>query len=322
MTASDIDPARSPLQQSVARQRASLHNLLLDPLGRIARRCARVWPHKAEIDRVLLDGLHEVPYCKFLYAMDPGARQVSANASHQGPVEKDFGRDRSGRPYMQGLHPDAGMQLSEAYISLRANRPSVTAVQAIRDGDRVIGYLGADFDLRDLPLTRELYEEPGRWHQMRGDPAIRGALFQQRRFESRLDRHIDEVLPVLEELITQHGVFHGKIHFSSNRATVWLMDDPYRYRLLGIDELVDPDICLAYPKRAYPEDAVIPADRVRPVLDTFRHLRFADETIYLRAGSLNIFNGMVGLNFSCDGSHYIPFNEFLARDSAFWEGIG
>jgi hypothetical protein len=31
-----------------------------------------------------------------------------------------------------------------------------------------------------------------------------------------------------------------------------------------------------------------------------------DENIDLRSGSLNIYNGIVGLNFSCDGSHYMP----------------
>ena len=110
--------------------------------------------------------------------------------------------------------------------------------------------------------------------------------------------------------------------FSSSRATLWLIDDPYRYQLLDFDDLVDPDVCLAFPHRSYPSEAVVPQEQIRLILDTFKHLRFADDTIYLRAGSVNIFNGMVGLNFSCDGSHYIPAEQFLARDSEFWEGIG
>jgi hypothetical protein len=31
---------------------------------------------------------------------------------------------------------------------------------------------------------------------------------------------------------------------------------------------------------------------------------------------------MVSLNFSCDGSHYIPYDEFLAKDLEFWFGTG
>ena len=140
--------------------------------------------------------------------------------------------------------------------------------------------------------------------------------------QSRLDDQIDSILPVLEELMVENGVFHLKIHFSSSRATLWLIDDPYRYQLLDFDDLVDPDVCLAFPHRSYPSEAVVPQEQIRLILDTFKHLRFADDTIYLRAGSVNIFNGMVGLNFSCDGSHYIPAEQFLARDSEFWEGIG
>jgi hypothetical protein len=56
------------------------------------------------------------------------------------------------------------------------------------------------------------------------------------------------------------------------------------------------------------------------VFNMFRTLRFADETVYLRAGSLNIINGMVGLNFSCDGSHYMRYDELLEKSAEFWFG--
>ena len=117
-------------------------------------------------------------------------------------------------------------------------------------------------------------------------------------------------------LIIVRSVFSGdgKLHFSSSRATLWFIDDPLRYLILDIEDLTDPGIVLAYPCRPYPQDAVIPLSKVREVFRTFRALRFMDETIYLRAGSLNIFNGMVGLNFSCDGSHYMPWRQFLDRD--------
>ena len=61
-------------------------------------------------------------------------------------------------------------------------------------------------------------------------------------------------------------------------------------------------------------------EQIRPVLEQFRALRQADDTVYLRSGSLNVINGMVGLNFSCDGSHYMPVDEFLERDVQFWLG--
>jgi hypothetical protein len=100
------------------------------------------------------------------------------------------------------------------------------------------------------------------------------------------------------------------------------MDDPYRFRILDYEDLTDPGICLAYPRRPYPRDAAIPADRIDDVLRSFRDLRFMDENIYLRSGSLNVFNGIVGLNFSCDGSHYMGWQEFLGKRLDFWLGAG
>jgi hypothetical protein len=66
---------------------------------------------------------------------------------------------------------------------------------------------------------------------------------------------------------------------------------------------------------------VVPEHAVMPVLEQFRQLRFMDDTISLRSGSLNIFNGTVGRNFSCDGSHYMSYREFLDRDLQFRDGL-
>jgi len=61
-----------------------------------------------------------------------------------------------------------------------------------------------------------------------------------------MDRRIDEVLDLLIELVVAHGLFHGKLHFSSSRATLWVIDDPLRYRILDIEDLTDPGIVLTY----------------------------------------------------------------------------
>ncbi|MET0122760.1 MAG: hypothetical protein ABW124_17115, partial [Candidatus Thiodiazotropha sp. 6PLUC9] len=64
---------------------------------------------------------------------------------------------------------------------------------------------------------------------------------------------------------------------------------------------------------------VTPA-QLREVLQEFKALRFADETIYLRSASINIMNRMLGLTFSCDGSHYMPVDEFIEKNLSFWIG--
>jgi len=307
------------LQESIAEQRDILSKMLCDPLKHAAQVCAAVWGDRQAMDDALVQILLIMPYCKFLYALDTDATQISDNISHEGIVQQDFGRDRSTRPYMNEVVPSTDFVLSGAYISLRAKRPSLTAIQIVRnDNGQALGFVGADFDLRNLPLTRDLYEEPRQWQQMRGDPSIRGNVFYQSRVNSKMDQHIDTVMGVTEELMIDHGVFHAKLHFSSSRAVIWLYDDPYRYRMLDINALIDPNICLVYPTRTYPDNALISADKIRPILDGLYQLRYMDETLYLRSGSLNIFNGIVNLTFSCDGSHYIPYDEFLNKEHAFW----
>jgi len=312
---------KETLQESIAQQRRELKALLEAPLRRLAEQCRRVWGDRARMNAVLREALESVPHAKYLYATDTGGTQITDNVGHEGVIASDFGRDRSQRPYMREAVPAEGFRLSQAYINLREKRPSLTAIQLVRDASgAALGFVGADFFLHDLPLTRELYEEPRYWRQIRGDPSIRGTVFHQTRSESEMDRHIDTVLGIVEELMVDHGVFHVILHFSSSRAVVWVLDDPYRYRLLDIAALVDPDSCLAYPKRPYPEGVLVPKEKIRPVLEQLRNLRLMDEMFYLRSGTLNLFNGIVGLTFSCDGSHYIPYDEFLRMDNAFWLG--
>ena len=135
-----------------------------------------------------------------------------------------------------------------------------------------------------------------------------------------MDEHIDEVLDVVESLMTEQGVFHAKLHFSSSRATLWHYHDPYHYRLHVLDEIINPKVCLVYEQIPYPQQASTAASQIPEVFKVFKALRESDDVIYLRAASLNIMNGLVGLNFSCDGSHYMPVDEFLKKDLTFWFG--
>lgn len=313
---------KTTLKESIHQQRQSLQQSLEQPLAYLAHACARQWGDREFLDNILTDNFTDVPHCTFLYALDTQGIQISDNVSHSGLMPEHFGRDRSKRPYMKEAVPASGFLLSEAYISLRSSRPSLTALQLVRNEvtGQALGFIGADFDLRNLPYTAELYEEPAQWQQIKGDVAIRGTLFQQKRVDSLLDQDFDQAISILTELITVRGMFQGVFHFSSSRATIWLTDDPFRYRLLSHNELSDPDICFAYPVREYPEDALIPAKSIRPILKNLKALRFADDVIYLRSASINIFNGLISLTFSCDGSHYMPYQEFLDKNIGFWVG--
>ncbi len=309
---------KSSWKESIYLQREELAQKLREPLAQLAEQCAPAWGDREQLDEILAQSFASVPYCSFLYCLNTDGTQICDNVGQEGLAPEHYGRDRSQRPYMKEAVPAWGFLLSDAYISLMGHRPSLTALQVVRSDSNMLGYLGADFDLRDLPVTSELYEEPGYWRQVKGDPAIRGTVFQQCRVDSPMDGNLEQALSILEELLTMRGVFQCQIHFSSSQATIWTVDDPFRYRILDHEALSDPDICLVFPPRPYPHDATIPQHNIERILRTMQSLRFADPTIYLRTASINIFNGMISLTFSCDGSHYMSYVEFLLKDTSFW----
>ncbi len=311
----------SNLKETIRSQREKLTAMLGEEMHDLALKCACLLTNREQLDLLLSGILPRLSYCKHLYVLNANGIQITDNITRSGKDADHFGRDRMSRPYMKGIIGVTDFRLSDAYISRNKKRPSFTAIQVIRneDGKRV-GFLGADFDLRELPGIKEIYQEPDAWRQVKGDPAIRSVVFHQQRIESQMDKHLDKVIPIMCELISEHGIFHGNLHFSSGLTTLWQVEDPFSYRILSFDEIIAPDICLAYPRHKYHERAIVPVDRIMPVFEVFRDLRFADENIYLRAGSLNVINGMVSLNFSCDGSHYMRFDEFLEKNTDFWFG--
>jgi hypothetical protein len=307
-------------KNSINKQRTTLSQSLCIPLQKIAEKSVSVWGDRDSLNKVLLAEFLHIPYCTYLYVLQTDGIQISDNVSQEGLLKKHFSRNRSDRPYMKEKVPAEGFLLSDAYISLYGSQPSLTAIQVVKSNNDTLGFIGADFNLRNLPVTTKLYQESDQWRQIKGDPSIRSTVFQQSRTDSLLDQNIQQIFSILEELLTERGMFQGVIHFSSSRATVWVMDDPYRYRILDQEALIDTDICLAYPHHIYPQDALIPKEMIPLILKNMQKLRNADDTFYLRSSSINIFNGLISLTFSCDGSHYMPYHEFIEKDISFWGG--
>jgi len=313
----------SSLQQIILEKKAALADTVSAPLAQLAERVATVWPDADAIDRALQGGLPAIPNCQVLYAWDVNGIELSSMVRTDGPDPSWRGRDLTDRPYLKNHLPFKGVMLSSVYLSKYTNEHCLTALQAVSHDDQLLGFIAADFAistlLRDAKLSAP---QEVRWKQFRGDPSVRGTVFMQTRTPSIFDEHIDAAIEQIDRLMRAHGVFHSKIHLSSGRCSFWLYDEPYSYRLHGVEEIIDPELCLAYPVRPYPASAKTPAGDIIKVLNQFKALRFADETLYLRSGSLNIMNDMVGLTFSCDGSHYMSVEEFLEHDMGFWLGSG
>ncbi|MDO9635916.1 MAG: hypothetical protein Q7I95_03050, partial [Thiobacillus sp.] len=101
------------LAESVAQQREALANLLREPLALAAEACSRAWPSRGGLNAALAHALTTMPACKYLYALDTRAIQLSDNISREGLIETDYGRDRSDRPYMREAVPNQGFLLTQ-----------------------------------------------------------------------------------------------------------------------------------------------------------------------------------------------------------------
>ena len=121
------------LKAAVARQRVLLSGILSAPMERLAQHCAGLWPDRDALENLLTEQMQTLPCCKYLYALDAQARQITANVTAQGLLPEQFGRDRSQRPYLAGALAGERFTMSDAYLSRNARRPSLTAVQRIEN---------------------------------------------------------------------------------------------------------------------------------------------------------------------------------------------
>jgi hypothetical protein len=155
---------------------------------------------------------------------------------------------------------------------------------------------------------------PSRWLQVKGDPSVRKFLFEQSRNTSMFDENIDELHRIMYELTVSKGVFHIKAHYSSSQLTCWFFDDPFHYKVYVKDEIFEKEFLDSLPTVSYEgRKPLMDRNHINLVQDEFKRLRETDEQIYLRSGSFNRMSGMIAMNFSCDGSHYIDYDEFFRR---------
>ena len=159
---------------------------------------------------------------------------------------------------------------------------------------------------------------PKKWLQIKGDPSVRAFLFEQSRVESLFDVNLDLVHDVVHRLLTRKGAFHVKVHYSSSQLTCWFADDAYRYRVYVWEEVLDPAFIDQFRDFSLKHlQPLIDANDIPTILGEFKRLRTTDETIYMRNGSVNVINGMIGMTFSCDGAHYIDHRTFFEKLDTF-----
>ena len=308
------------VKKTIGEQRKVLANLLEPPMTNIANVCISVWENSDKLDNTLSQHFVTIPHCHLLYAVDKYGKQISANVTAEKIDANYRNQDLSHRPYAINLYPKRHFMLSSVYISQTMGKPCISTVQPVVDKQQFLGFIVADFDVQDLPLFISPSKTSSYCEVTENQLSSEEDIALPKRPRISLDQYLSDLQGVLETLISAHGVFHCQIHYGSGQVTLWQMNDPYQYRLYSAEQLLNANMYLAYTKHHYPENAIVSVTQVRDVLEKFRILRLASDSIYLRTCSLNIINGMVGLSFSCEGSQYMTVDSFLLKDLVFWLG--
>lgn len=311
----------SEFETIIQRERENLGKGMHNPMARLSDRLGLCWGDAAKMASELREGLGGVPYASRVIALNLEGERVGPIITKTG--EQEGKSDWREVPWFQETMPPWGFLLSAPHKV--GDGLGITALHRVSHGAEHVGFVAATLNLSDLPSIREQIGEVGQikeWSQIKGDPSIRAGLFRQTREPNAMDAGLPSAVLILGDLIMRRGMFQAVIHFSGSRATGWFMSDPHRYVLLDSKALTDPHRVLAFPLAEYPKDAEMPKDKVLEVINRMALLRMSDETIYLRSASVNIFNGLVSLTFSCDGTHYVPYKDFLDEKSGFWMAAG
>lgn len=300
---------------TVSHKKKFLASMIKAPFDQLAQACGSVWASTDELSQCLQRQLCKLPHCQLLYAIDTRGKQHSANIARNQVDNTWRGQDLSARPYLKGNLPYQGLVLSAAYLSQRSMQPCITAMQAVRHNDQLLGFLAADFHLKDLPVMNS--------------PALRRAQqlssgsadqVKPTRISSGVDDNFDYLTYVFITLMQEHGVFQLQVHFTSARCVLWSIDNPLQYRLHTVEELMQPALFMQYPKQTYIRQANTDQEKIPFVMAQIKALRDGNDTNYLRSASLNIINNLVSLTFASDGTQYIAIEDFLNRELHYWLG--
>ena len=305
-------------KETVSSKKKFLSSLIKAPMTQIEHQSALLWPDRKELTDYLADSLCRLPHCQLLYAINPDGSQYTGNVSRYGVDDSWQNQDLSERPYMTANLPFRGLILSAAYLSQRSMQPCMTVVQAINHRGQLLGFIAADFHLKDLPIMntstlQRMHIQNSRHHPVSGVDTKHG-----RAENSAADTNIDYLIFALSTMMQEHGIFHCQIHFNSDRCHLWSEQDSHQYRLHSISQIMSSDLLSEYPPCGYHPRNCVAIEKIPLVFSQFKAMRQADDRIYLRSGSLNLVNGLVGLSFSCDGSHYLSVDEFLNHELGYW----
>jgi len=182
---------------------------------------------------------------------------------------------------------------------------------------------------------------------IKGDPSLRESASLRKRYDSKVDKLFAKLEPHLEDLFLNRGIYRLFVGFNSGEIRTNSIFDPLRLEIHDCEKLVDSDyINRHFPKIKYadkvdlmkqlyatlrmsPQYNSIPSywqsilnrrsdnwlplepENIPDILSTVRRLRDIEQ-YYLRNITICIVQGIVRMQFNCDGTQIIDAHNFQA----------
>ena len=180
---------------------------------------------------------------------------------------------------------------------------------------------------------------------IKGDPSLRESAPLRKRYDSKVDSLFDQLEPNLEDILLNRGIYRIFVGFNSGEIRTNSVFDPLRQEIHDAEKIADKDyIHRHFPLIVY-DDKIslmrelyaalrasehykkIPSywqnilnrrsqhwiplepDNIPKILSTVRKLRDI-EGYYLRNITLCIVQGIVRMQFNCDGTQIIDAHNF------------
>ncbi len=187
---------------------------------------------------------------------------------------------------------------------------------------------------------------------IKGDPSLRESAALRPRYTSKVDERFNELVPNLQELMLNRGIYRLFVGFNSGEVRTNSIFDPLRQEIHDAEKLSQRDyVDRQFPKIAYDDKIALMrslyatlrastqyrqmptywqnilnrrSDKWQPlepenisdILSTVRVLREIQE-YYLRNVTVCIVQGIVRMQFNCDGTQIIDahhFRQFLEEN--------
>ena len=180
---------------------------------------------------------------------------------------------------------------------------------------------------------------------IKGDPSLRESAHLRKRYDSKVDSLFDQLEPNLEDILLNRGIYRIFVGFNSGEIRTNSVFDPLRQEIHDAEKIADK----AYIDRHFPlityHDKVtlmhelyatlraseyykkmpsywqnilnrrsqhwipLEPDNIPKILSTVRKLRDIEE-YYLRNITMCIVQGIVRMQFNCDGTQIIDAHNF------------